>query len=378
VCGQESPNEARRVSGEVLERFARSILAAAGAPDPISAVVAGSLVESNLVGHDSHGVRRLGPYLEMIERGTVRPAAEAAVLERSGATGIVTGNRGFGQPAARLAASVAAGLAARHGAATVAIRECNHVGRLGEYAGWLAERGMIGIALGNADPTVAPFGGRRRLLGTNPLAWAAPRSAGRAPLVMDWATASVAEGKVAVALARGEPVPEGAVVDGAGQPSTDPADFYRGGALLPFGGHKGYGLSVMIELVGGLLTGTGISCLPGYDGGFGTVLLAVDIERFVPLDRFRGEVEEFCRTLRETPPAAGHAGVLVPGEPEARTREERVRSGVPVPAAHLRELRALAERLRVPADQIGGDGGGTGGEAAPARRTGARSRRREQ
>jgi hypothetical protein len=94
VCGQESPNEARRVSGEVLERFARSILAAAGAPDPISAVVAGSLVESNLVGHDSHGVRRLGPYLEMIERGTVRPAAEAAVLERSGATGIVTGTAG--------------------------------------------------------------------------------------------------------------------------------------------------------------------------------------------------------------------------------------------------------------------------------------------
>jgi LDH2 family malate/lactate/ureidoglycolate dehydrogenase len=268
------------------------------------------------------------------------------------ASGIVTGNHGFGQPAARLAVSVAAELAAEHGTATVAIRDGNHVGRLGEYAGALATRGLIGIVLGNADPTVAPYGGRARRLGTNPLAWAAPRAAGTPPVVMDWATASVAEGKVAVALARGEPAPAGAIVDVDGEPSTDPADFYRGGALLPFGGHEGYGLSVLIELVGGLLTGTGISCLPGYDGGFGTVVIAVDIAAFVPIDRFRTEVEEFCTVLRRTPTARGHTQVIVPGEPEARSRAERLRAGVPLPAAHWRELCALADRVGAPAPEV--------------------------
>jgi uncharacterized oxidoreductase len=135
------------------------------------------------------------------------------------------------------------------------------------------------------------------------------------------------------------------IVDSAGRPSTDPADFYAGGALLPFGGHKGYGLSVLIELVGGLLTGVGPSCLPGYGGGFGTVVMAVRIEAFLPLAEFRAQSEELCRTLRATPAAEGFDRVLVPGEIETLTRERRLREGVPVPEARWDELRALARRL---------------------------------
>jgi LDH2 family malate/lactate/ureidoglycolate dehydrogenase len=343
----QPPAGGRLVSADALEHIARSILEAAGTPAATAGVVATSLVESNLVGHDSHGVRRLTPYLDAIDARDVRPAARAETVESAGATSVVTGHRGFGQPAAHLAVEVAADLASRYRTGMVAIRECNHVGRLGEYVEALSRQGLIGLAFGNADPTVAPFGGRERRLGTNPLAWAVPRGADHPPLIMDWATASVAEGKLAVALARGESVPEGTIVDGHGRPSTDPAAFYGGGALLPFGGHKGYGLSVMIEILGGLLTGTGISCLPGYDGRFGTVLLAVDIEAFVELERFRAETEEFCGALSRTAPADGFAAVLVPGEIEARTRRERMRDGVPVPAAHWQELAALARRAGV-------------------------------
>jgi uncharacterized oxidoreductase len=142
-------------------------------------------------------------------------------------------------------------------------------------------------------------------------------------------------------------VPAGTIVDRDGRASTDPADFYGGGALLPFGGHKGYGLSVMIEIVGGLLTGTGVSSLPGYDGRFGTVLLAVDIDAFVPLERFRNQAEEFCGTLNRTATAEGAGSVLVPGETEARTRRERSRDGVPVPAAQCRALNDLARKVGV-------------------------------
>ncbi len=156
-------------------------------------------------------------------------------------------------------------------------------------------------------------------------------------------TSVVAEGKPAVARDREEAVPEGLVLDAEGRASTDPGDFYRGGVLLPFGGHKGYGLSVLIEIVAGLLTGTGIGSMPGYTGDFGTVLVAFAIDAFQPVDEFRARTEEFCRALDDTPPAQGHREVLVPGEPEERTRAERERDGVPIPDTTWQELRALLE-----------------------------------
>ncbi len=335
----------RTVPAEVLLATAQAILEAVGTPEPAAAAVAGSLVESDLVGHESHGVRRLVSYVAGVEAGVVHPAARPEVAATTGATAIVAGRRAFGQLAGRLAAEEAAALAAAHRLGMIAVQECNHLGRLGEYVAELAGRDLIGMAFGNADPSVAPYGGRERRLGTNPLAWAVPRADGRPPVVMDWASAAMAEGKLAVARARGETVPEGIIVDRDGNHTVDPADFYAGGALLPFGGHKGYGLSVLIEIVGGLLTGTGVGCLPGYDGRFGTVLLAVDIAAFVPPARFRAQTEDFCRALRETPPAKGAAEVLVPGEPEARTRAERAAHGVPLPGPVRAELRALAARV---------------------------------
>lgn len=158
---------------------------------------------------------------------------------------------------------------------------------------------------------------------------------------MDWATSGVAEGKLAVARDRGEGIAEGLALDRKGRATTDPRDFYTGGALLPFGGHKGYGLSVLIEIVGGLLSGTGISSMPGYRGGFGTVLAAFDIAAFQAPQAFREQTERFCAELHRTRNAEGHTEVLVPGEPEERTRRQRERDGIPLPEAVWQELHAL-------------------------------------
>jgi uncharacterized oxidoreductase len=323
-----------------LVAAAEQILVTAGATPANAHDVATSLVEADLVGHDSHGVRRLVPYVQAIRDGQLDPAVEATVDRARSAASVVDCRHGFGQVAARLAVTEARRLSSEHGAGVVAIRRCNHIGRLGEYVQLLADDDAVGLAFGNADPSVAPFGGRERRLGTNPLAWAAPRARNRPPVLADFATAAIAEGKVALADAAGEQVAPGSVVGPDGRATTDPADFYRGGALLPFGLHKGYGLSVLIEIVGGLLSGTGISSLPGYDNTFGTVIVAVDIGTFVAVDEFRRQCEEFCALLSSTEPADG-GRVLVPGEIEATTRAERLRDGIPLSDITWRDLAGL-------------------------------------
>ena len=337
-------DETALVSASELARIASWALEEAGTPTDLAGVVADSLVAANLVGHDSHGVRRVAPYVDFVRSGQIRPAARAEVVAWSGATAAVDGHFGFGQPAARLATDEAARLAFEHGTATVAIRRCNHVGRLGEYVANLAAQGLVGMAFCHADATVAPWGGRGRRLGTNPLAWAAPAGTDAPPLVLDWATSASAEGKLAVAVARGESIPPGVLVDSAGEPSTDPAAFYDGGALVSFGGHKGYALAVMIDVVGGLLSGAGAASLPGYEGFNGTVITALDVERFTPLAGFRAQVEDLRAELHATPPALGSEGVLLPGEPEEQTRRHRLEHGVPVPSATWAALNALVTR----------------------------------
>jgi LDH2 family malate/lactate/ureidoglycolate dehydrogenase len=326
---------------EDLLRLAQEVLRAAGASEDTARTVAASLVEANLCGHDSHGVRRLVPYVQFVQAGHVDPTAEPAVEHRRGAIAIVDGRRGFGQPAARLAVAELTVLAREHGVGAVAIRRGNHIGRLGEYVEALAQAGLAAQAFCNADPTVAPFGGRERRLGTNPLAWAAPRRPPAPPLVMDWATSAIAEGKLAVARARGEQAPDGVLVTADGEPSRNPDAFYDGGALLPFGAHKGSGLSVMIELVGGVLSGAGVSTLDGHDEGNGTVLIALDVGAFGPRESFEDQAEAFCAALAGTAPARGFDEVLVPGEIERRTRAQRARDGVPIPATTWSELEAL-------------------------------------
>src|SRR2546428_6015537 len=184
----------------------------------------------------------------------------------------------------------------------------------------------------NSPPAVAPYGGSRALLGTNPIAWRAPRASGNPPIVVDFATATIAEGKLRIAHAIGSKAPLGAVVDKHGQPSTDTAAFYDGGALTTFGGYKGFGLSVMAELMAGMLSGTGSSSDPDYNQGNGTALFAIDVGRFLPADDFMGQVDALEGRLHAGRPAAGFDAVQMPGEPEWRSRSRRTAEGIPLPS----------------------------------------------
>ncbi len=266
-------------------------------------------------------------------------------MNRIGGKAEVDGAWGWGPPAARLAVDTAVELASQNAVSAVTIRRCNHIGRLGEYVERISASGLIGLAMCNAEPVVAPFGGRTRLLGTNPIAFAAPRSASEPPLMIDFATATVAEGKLRVARDSGEMIPTGLIINSEGRPSSDPRDFYSGGALLPFGGHKGYGLSMMAEVLVGVLSGTGASCSPEYRGGNGTIVVALDISSFLPLSAFVAQSHALSSTIKGSAPVDGGREVLLPGEPEAMARGARQRDGISLPAQTWNALTGLAKEL---------------------------------
>jgi uncharacterized oxidoreductase len=185
------------------------------------------------------------------------------------------------------------------------------------------------------------------MLGTNPIAIAAPRGAGEEPLVVDFATAGVAEGKLRVARANGLQVAPGLLLDASGHPSQEPQSFYDGGVLLPFGGHKGFGLSMMIELLGGALSGIGPSVNPNFHGGNGTLMIAMNVAAFSPFEHFRDEAEQLCAAIKASPPADGFAEVLLPGEPERRARALRSEQGILLADQTWQEITTLATELGV-------------------------------
>jgi LDH2 family malate/lactate/ureidoglycolate dehydrogenase len=329
-----------------LDSVGVRVLTALGAPEEVATAVAASLVQSNLVGHDSHGIVRLIQYSGWVRDGQIQPGALPEVAAKRGATVVVDGAWGFGQPAARLATELTVERARDQGIAAVTIQSCNHIGRLGEYVATLADAGLMGMAFCNAGPVVAPFGGAGRVMGTNPFAWGVPRREG-ASVVLDFATANVAEGKLNIARSEGRTVAPGSIVDRNGNPSIEPNDFYAGGALLPFGAHKGSGMSMLIELSGGLLSGMGASCTPNYKGGNGTLMLAIDVSSFTNLEGFLAEVEEFCRDAKAIGRGDSEAEILVPGELESRTRTQREIDGIEVGDGIRRQITELADELGV-------------------------------
>ncbi len=335
------------ISDTDLRRLVTAILEAAGTPPDFAALVADSLVEANLSGHDSHGVIRVSQYVDSIREGTLVPGARPTVVARHGATAQVDAGWGWGPPAALLATDTAIELARQFGVAAVTVQRCNHIGRVGLYTGRIAEAGMAGIALANVRAWVAPYGGRERMMGTNPLSWAVPRAPGQPPLVLDFATSVLAEGKVRVARDKGIPIPLGVGVDKDGRPTQTPEDLYDGGALLPFGLYKGYGISVMIELLGGILSGQGPSVLPSFSHGNGTLLFALNIEFFAPLDQFIEQTEAYAARLKASLPSEGSEGVLLPGDPEQMSQAKRRAEGIPLPDQTWGTLQATARSLGV-------------------------------
>lgn len=328
-------------TADELRALSQEILEGVGTPPDGARTVSAALVEANLVGHDSHGVIRLMSYIDFVRNHQVIPSALPVADSQNMAVAHVDNAWAWGQLGAQLATHVAITLAREYGVAAVTIDRCNHVGRLGEYVETLARAGLIGIGMCNGDPAVAPFGGFGRVLGTNPFAWAAPRGNGHDPLLSDFATSGVAEGKLRVARAKGETVAPGLILDKFGKPSQVPDAFYDGGALIPFGGHKGYGLSVMVELFGGILSGLASTVQPGFIAANGTLLLALDITKFLPMETYLEQVEAACAKIQSAPPAEGFSEVLLPGDPEWRTRKERLVKGISVADKTWDDLQAL-------------------------------------
>lgn len=343
------------VQPAVLADFVSQIFQAAGASADVARLVAGSLVDSDLAGHESHGVVRVRQYLDSISAGEVDPAAVPVIVRELAAVTMVDACQGFGQAAARFAMESSIARARQYGVAATGIFNCAHVGRLGEWVELAAEQQMIGLAFCNGSRPgglVAPYGSAVRMLGTNPIAAAIP-VAGHPPIVIDFATGATAEGKLRVARNRGLPVPAGLILNAEGYASTDPNDFYSGGVILPAAGHKGYGLSLLVEWLGGILTGTGCPGLPGFTClRNGVLFLVLSIEAFGPVDEVLAEGAVLYERVKSAPPAPGFAEVLLPGEPERRAAAKRRAEGIAVDEVTWRMLNEAAEALQVTAPTI--------------------------
>ncbi len=333
-------------SADQIEKLSAGIFKAIGAPPDIAEHVAHSLVESNLMGHDSHGVLRIPSYLEAVEQGTTVPAARPSIVSETDTTAQVDGNWAFGQISAHFATTVAIEKASAHQVSAVSISRCTHIGRLGEYTEMAAKEGMFAFMVGgtfNAGP-VAPFGAASRVLGTNPLSFALPGPNDEA-VVADIATSVAAEGKLRVARAKGVSVAPGTILDKDGNPTTDPNDFYAGGVLLPFGGHKGYVLSVMADLVSRHIASAEKTAVSGIS--FGHFLVVVNVEAFRPLAEFDEAVSSRLGEIKSAKAAPGFTEVLLPGEVERRTHAKRAAEGIVLPDDTVQRLSEIAAKYNL-------------------------------
>jgi uncharacterized oxidoreductase len=333
-----------------LEGLGARIFAGMGAPGADAAWIATLLVRANLRGHDSHGVIRIPSYWSAVKQGQVDPKSPVTVTAETPVMARLDGGRGFGQPVARRGIQMAIAKAKAAGLSAVTLSNTSHVGRLADYAEMAAREGLIAMLWVNAvhGLNVAPWGGAARRLGTNPHCVAVPGTPGPA-MVLDFATSVVAEGKMRVKRNRKQQAPLGWFIDAKGRPSTDPEVFYGDppGSLLPAGDHKGYGLSLAVEILGGILSGTGPA---GPDAGpleNGTLMICLDVARFLPPAEFDRQVRALFEWVKSAPVAEGSAEILIPGEPEARLEAERRRDGIPIEEETWSQIEGVAREVGV-------------------------------
>lgn len=313
-----------------LHKVTAAIFRATGAPDDLAAQVADVLVDNHLTGHDSHGILRIPEYVQSVRAGEIAPAARPYVLEESPTSALVSGNWAFGQVTGLFAADLAIEKAKRERVAVLSVVQAGHTGRLAAFTERAARQGVVMfMAIGTVNkPMTAPYGGSAPVLGTNPVAFSIPNPAG-SPITLDFATSAIARGKIKQAEATHEQLPPNAILDSQGRPSTDPHAFFDGGFLLPFGGHKGYALAVIAELLSGPLAGA--DAYPGVTSRSGIFIFTVDATVFRPLADYERSLAKTLGRIKAVPPGPGFEEVLLPGEPEARARIRRERDGIPIP-----------------------------------------------
>ncbi|ABD87258.1 malate/lactate/ureidoglycolate dehydrogenase [Rhodopseudomonas palustris] len=332
------------IQAEKLIDFVAEVFVRAESSEAEARRIASYLTTANLTGHDSHGVIRVPVYIRWKEEGAVVPNQSIAMVVDTPALAVVDGRFGYGQTVAPEAVRIGIEKCKASGLAAVALRNSGHIGRVGDWAEMAAAAGLVSIHFVNAAGSilVAPFGGVERRLSTAPFCVGIPRD-GLSPIVLDFATSIVAEGKVLVASRGGKTLPSGALIAADGTLSEDPAQLYGPytpdsprihdhgtGAIRAFGEHKGSGLALICELLGGSLTGTGATG-PNRRFANGMFAIYVDPQRIDPEHLFDGDVARYVKYFKDSKTAGGCDEVLIPGDPEARTRAERSKNGVPLP-----------------------------------------------
>jgi uncharacterized oxidoreductase len=334
-----------------LREFGYTIFQKAGVPEEQARILTDHLVEANLMGHDSHGVMHIPGYVRQLLAGTMQPVGNHQIVRETPVSLVINANRSIGIVLAYRAMELAVARAKEHTLGAVAVHQATHIGRLGAFPPLAAAQDCIGLLMLNGGGRfTAPFGGTGRRLPPNPIAISVPTWHGPA-MMLDMTTSMVAGGKVNVAAARQQPVPEGWLVDQAGQAVTDPNRFRDDDvAMLPLGGplgHKGYGLAMMIDAIAGGLSWAGCSSDPPTRGGSGFLMLAIKIESFIEVAEYKKEVQRLIDWVKSSPTMPGVDKIYLPGEIEAEKWRTNEAGGIFIEESTWQNLADLAAELQV-------------------------------
>jgi len=336
-----------------LKKVGVSIFEAVGTPHDEAELIVELLVKSNLCGHDSHGVMAIPWYINQILDGVCKPVSEINIIRESSTTALVDGNWSLGHVVATKTMSLAIEKAKKHDIGAVATFNCGHIGRMADYVLMAPVHDMIGLCTVNHEAGVVPYGGADRMFNQGPIGIAVPAGE-EPPFMLDISTSVSAGGKVMYALAKGEQMPEGYIVDKDGNPTTDPMDYVNGGAVLPFGGpvaYKGYGLAMAMDILAGILSGRG----PAYskqNEAQGVFQMAINIEAFQPVEKFKTEMDRLIRAVKNSRKAPGFKEILIPGELESRKEKDRMKTGIEVPEKTWNEILQIAQKISVDVEEI--------------------------
>lgn len=339
-----------RIPHQAIHAQIVSILESVGAKQHHAQVTADALTLASLRGVDTHGVTNIVRYTEAILDETYTCPQNIEILSESDTTALITCDNGLGFPAAHEGMQIAMQKASKHGLGMTTIRDGHHIGMVAYYAMLALEKDMIGIAMTNAGPAVRPALARKPMLGTNPIAFAAPAEKEN-NFILDMATSTVASGKIGLARRLGVPIPEGWAVGAEGEPITEPpgdrGDHWAQNPLgntREQGAHKGYGLAVMVDILCGVLSGGGYSSMIG-SGRNMSWTMAIDIASFRPVNEFKDMMDQMIQDLHETPAEAGVEAVLIAGDPEEEAKQDREANGIPILKTQYEDIRRIAEQV---------------------------------
>ncbi len=339
------------LTADAERRYVEAIFLALGATAPEASAVAEVLTEADLRGHTSHGIVRVPMNVNLLRSGRAQPNARPRVVRETDAVAVMDGDRALGPYAAIAAANVAIERAKKHGVGVVALNNCGHLGLAGYYVELAARQDLIGILFAKSATHIHPYGGVERRIGTNPISIAIPSDGD--PFLLDMSTSAIANGKLQEAAREGRPLPEGAALDKYGVPTTD-ARAALDGALSPFGGAKGYGLALAVELLGGLLVGGGTGDLRNPDGSgrlWGALLVVLAPSACGDLAAFEHGVTAYLAKVKGSRKSPGFDEIFIPGERSFRTRRQQLAAGVTIEDGLWRQVAGLAAELGVNAEQ---------------------------